>query len=96
MLRIEYDYREDEDGDKCVFHPNVMVAYGDYGDIDGDDGDVDGDNSGFDVNDDNSGVDVNDDNVGGFERPLLSQPELPRDQLPRQESTKIFGQTVSR
>ena len=80
------DY-EDEDGDKCVFHPNVMVAYGDYGDIDGDDGDVDGDDS---------GVDANDDNVGGFERPLLSQPELPRDQLPRQESTKIFGQTVSR
>ena len=76
------DY-EDEDGDKCVFHPNVMVAYGDYGDIDGDDDDVDGD-------------DDDDDNVGGFERPLLSQPELPRDQLPRQESTKIFGQTVSR
>ena len=80
---IEYDYREDEDGDKCVFHPNVMVADGDYGDIDGDDDDVDGD-------------DDDDDNVGGFERPLLSQPELPRDQLPRQESTKIFGQTVSR
>ena len=84
---IDHDYREDEDGDNCVFHPNVMVAYGDYGDIDGDDGDVDGDDS---------GVDANDDNVGGFERPLLSQPELPRDQLPRQESTKIFGQTVSR
>ena len=84
---IEYDYCEDEDGDKCVFHPNVMVADGDYGDIDGDDDDVDGDDS---------GVDANDDNVGGFERPLLSQPELPRDQLPRQESTKIFGQTVSR
>ena len=42
-MRIEYDYREDEDGDKCVFHPNVMVADGDYGDIDGDDDDVDGD-----------------------------------------------------
>ena len=65
---------EDEDGDKCVFHPNVMVADGDYGDIDGDDDDVDGDDS---------GVDVNDDDVGEFERPLLSQPELPRDQLPR-------------
>ena len=82
---IDYDYYED--GDKCVFHPNAMVSYGDYGDIDGDDDDVDGDDS---------GVDVNDDDVGGFERPLLSQPELPRDQLPRQESTKIFGQTVSR
>ena len=90
------DY-EDEDGDKCVFHPNVMVAYGDYGDIDGDDDDVDGDDSGVDANDDDvDGDDDDDDNVGGFERPLLSQPELPRDQLPRQESTKIFGQTVSR
>ena len=78
------DY-EDEDGDKCVFHPNVMVADGDYGD------------SGVDANDDDvDGDDDDDDNVGGFERPLLSQPELPRDQLPRQESTKIFGQTVSR
>ena len=94
---IDYDYREDEDGDKCVFHPNVMVADGDYGDIDGDDDDVDGDDSGVDANDDDvDGDDDDDDNVGGFERPLLSQPELPRDQLPRQESTKIFGQTVSR
>ena len=74
---IDYDYREDEDGDKCVFHPNVMVADGDYGDIDGDDDDVDGD-------------DDDDDNVGGFERPLLSQPELPRDQWPRQVSTTMF------
>ena len=62
MRIVVIDY-EDEDGDKCVFHPNVMVAYADYGDIDGDDDDVDGDDS---------GVDVNDDNVGGFERPLLS------------------------
>ena len=84
MRIVVIDY-EDEDGDKCVFHPNVMVADGDYGD------------SGVDANDDDvDGDDANDDNVGGFERPLLSQPELPRDQLPRQESTKIFGQTVSR